>query len=129
MARTATAASQTKGWLRRTHVVQHIAPHSLPTPRNIPARPVHKVSGKADAVLQFARDQNLRFAQETRFGEELHVMVDLSYAVTFYKVQGFSLEKIITDMTRNSGMPLTFTQLYVAVSRSRTRNKGVRFVP
>jgi hypothetical protein len=109
-------ASQTKGRLRRTHVVQQIAPHSLPTPTRrfelpeITARPVHKVSGKADAVLQFARDQNLRFAQETRFGDELHVMVDLSKeqavrAITHYHL--LAMEELLLSKTVEPEFMLT----------------------
>lgn len=91
--------SQTKGWLRRSFVVSQSAPHSLtrqgPTRiiqlPAVAARPVHKLSGKAESVLQFARDFKLRFAQESRFGEELHVIVDLTHEEAMAAIMTYHL--------------------------------------
>jgi hypothetical protein len=51
--------------------------------------------------------------------------VDLMFALTFYKVQGITLDKLVIDMTKMTRKGFTFAEIYVALSRARSV-EGVR---
>ena len=52
----------------------------------------------------------------------------LAFAVTYHKIQGKTVPKLILDLNNNSQVPLQLQSLYVGISRVRC-SKDLRILP